>query len=191
MEAAVRTLAGKMNWKVQMLLRSRKSFSTEDLIIQYKQQVLSFLEYRTGAIYHANTTVLRQLQGIQDRFLRELGIPKEAAFLDLNLAPLAMRRDIALLGVIHRAALGEGPPQFKEYFSRRQGSLRLLDPLEGKNVLLLMRRSIWGLVRVYNTLEGTLQCGSVKELQKHCQDRAKQVVAKRLLADWDTLYSPR
>ena len=102
-----------------------------------------------------------------------------------------MRRDIALLGVIHRAALGEGPPQFKEYFSRRQGSLRLLDPLEVKNVSLLMRRSIWGLVRVYNTLAGTLQCGSVKDFQKHCQDRAKQVVAKRLLADWDTLHSPR
>ena len=43
-EAAVRTLAGKMGWKVQMLLRSRKSLNSKDLSIQYKQQVPSFLE---------------------------------------------------------------------------------------------------------------------------------------------------
>jgi hypothetical protein len=50
MDSAVRDLAGKVKWKLRMLLRSRRSFSTEDLIVQYKQQVLSFIEYRTGAI---------------------------------------------------------------------------------------------------------------------------------------------
>ena len=193
MDAAVRTLAGKMRWKVKMLLRSRKSFSTEDLVTQYKQQVLSFIEYRTGAIYHATATVLRQLDGIQERFLRDLGITKEAALLDLNLAPLAMRRDIALLGVLHRAAIGEGPVQFREYFVRKEGSWRLHDHLENENASLLMRRSIWGLVRVYNTLAGALQCSSVKDLQMLLQERAKRVAAKQLLpeADWAQLYSPK
>ena len=193
MEGAVRSLAGKVKWKLQMLLRSRRSFCTQDLVLQYKQQVLSFIEYRTGAIYHATTTVLNQLDRTQDNFFRELSIDSTAALMDFNLAPLSMRRDIALLGILHRAALGEGPPQFREYFRRKEGSLRLVDPLENKTLTpsLFMKRSLWGLVRIYNSLGATLQCGTVKDFQRHLQDRAKRVVCKNLLADWDTLYSPR
>ena len=191
MEVAVRALVGKVKWKLQMLLRSRRSFSTEDLIIQYKQQVLTYIEYRTGAIYHATKTVLRQLDVLQTRFLRDLGITAEAALFDFSLAPLPMRRDIAILGVIHRSALGDGPAQFKEYFKRRAGSWRLVDPLDGRSHSSFIKRSIWGLVRVYNTLGGTLQCGTVKEFQKHLQDRVKRVVEKQLLVEWCTLYSPR
>ena len=102
-----------------------------------------------------------------------------------------MRRDITLLGMIHRSAIGDGPEHFKEYFKRRGGSLRLVDPLEGGSPSKLMRRSTWGLIRVYNTLGGTLQCATVQDFQKHLQDRAKSVVAKKLLVDWATLYSPR
>jgi hypothetical protein len=184
MGSAVSSLVGKVKWKLRMLLRARKSFSTEDMVLQYKQQVLSFIEYRSGAIYHATTTILRKLDVLQDRFLRDLGISKEAALLDFSLAPLAMRRDIALLGILHRAALGE-------YFRRKDGSLRLIDPFENRSPSLLMRRSIWGLVRVYNSLGGTLQCSTVRDFQKHLQDRAKSIVAKKLLEDWETLYSPR
>ena len=66
-----------------------------------------------------------------------------------------------------------------------------MDPLDGRSTSPFMKRSIWGLVRVYNTLGGTLQCGTVKEFQKHLQDRAKRVVEKQLLVEWCTLYSPR
>ena len=105
MESAVRSLTGKVKWKLLMLLRSRRSFHTTDLVIQYKQQVLSFIEYRTPAIYHATRTVLGRLD--KQRFpFRELGIIREASLLDFNLAPLSTRRDIALLGLLHRAAIG-------------------------------------------------------------------------------------
>ena len=174
-----------------MLLRSRRLFNTADLVVQYKQQVLSYIEYRTPAIYHATATVLQQLDKTQDRFLRELGIDSTAALMDFNLAPLSMRRDIAILGLLHRAAVGDGPPQLRELFKRRTGSLRLLDPLEGQSPSIRMRRSIWGVVRIYNTLGGTLQCGTVPVFQKHLQDRAKRVVTGSLLAEWHTLYSPR
>ena len=36
-ENAVRSLTGKVKWKLQMLLRSRRSFHTTDLVIQYEQ----------------------------------------------------------------------------------------------------------------------------------------------------------
>ena len=191
MTTAVRALVGKVKWKCQMLLRSRRSFNTVDLVVQYKQQVLSYIEYRSAALYHATSTVLMRLDKQQDYFLRELGITREAALIDFSLAPLSMRRDIALLGLIHRAALGEGPSHFREYFRRRPGSLRLVDSLEESRASPLMQRSIWGLVGVYNKLGRTLQCGSVKDFQKHLQDRAKRVVEKQLAENWYTLYSPR
>ena len=191
MEVAVRALVGKVKWKLLMLLRSRRSFGTVDLMIQYKQQVLTYIEYRSGAIYHATATVLRQLDRLQDKFLRDLGIAPEAALMDFSLAPLSMRRDIAMLGILHRAAIGEGPEQFREYFYRKPHSLNLHDALEGKTATLLMRRSIWGLVKVYNSLGGARACKSVPDFQKLLQERAKRIVVKQLLDDWDTLYCPR
>ena len=191
MTSAVHTLVGKVKWKVKMLLRSRRFFGTVDLVLQYKQQVLSFIEYRTPAIYHATATVLKQLDRTQDGFLRELGIDSAAALMEFNLAPLSMRRDIALLGMIHRAAIGDGPPQLREIFRRRPGSMRMEDPLADQNPSRLLRRSIWGLVRVYNNLGATLECATVPDFQRHLQDRAKRVVEKRLTEDWATLYCPR
>ena len=64
--------------------------------MHFKQRVLGFVECRTPAIYHATTTVLNQLDRTQDNFFRELGIDSTAALMDFNLAPLSMRRDIAL-----------------------------------------------------------------------------------------------
>ena len=116
MQNAIKALAGKVKWKTVMLLRSRRSFSTEDLVLQYKHQVLYYIEYRSAAIYHATSTVLNQVDKLQDNFLRDLGITREAALMDFNLAPLFMRRDIALLGLLHRSAIGEGPTQFRELF---------------------------------------------------------------------------
>jgi hypothetical protein len=191
MENAVRFLTGKVKWKLHMLLRSRKSFRTEDLVIQYKQQVLSYIEYRTPAIYHATKTILSRLDKLQDRFLLELGITKEAALMDFKLAPLSMRRDIAMLGILHRAATGDGPEHFREYFRRRSGSLMLESPTATNTVSLLWKRSIWGLIRVYNTLGGALQCAAVKDLQFMLQERAKRIVVKQLNDNWEELYSPR
>ena len=86
MEAAVRALATKVKWEIQMLLRSQRTFSVEDLVIQYKQQVLTFIGYRTGTIYHASKTVLNQLDVLQTRFFRELGIAEEATLINFSLA---------------------------------------------------------------------------------------------------------
>ena len=67
--------------------------------------------------------MLRRLDKVQESFLRQL------VLLEFNLAPLSMRRDIAMLGIIHRAALGDGPTQFREYFYRNASGLRVHDVL--------------------------------------------------------------
>jgi hypothetical protein len=72
------------------------------------------------------------------------------------------------LGVLHRAALGEGPPQLQQIFKRRPGSLLLQDPYDTEVVLPpymtsrhpIIKRSTWGLIRVTMAL-GAEPRGSV------------------------------
>ena len=57
-------------------------------------------------IDHAAESKLDELDAIQHRFLRALDLSQENAFLRYNLAPLRLRRDIAVLGFLHRIQLG-------------------------------------------------------------------------------------
>ena len=85
------------------------------------------MEYRTAAVYHATRSLLEKLDNIQARFLGDAGVDDIAAMIRFNLAPLRMRRDIAMLGIIQRAVLGKGPPHFREHFKMGADG-KLLDP---------------------------------------------------------------
>jgi hypothetical protein len=56
MEGSISALAGKVKWKIVMLLRSRKSFSTLDLVLQYKQQ--AYLISNTGLLQFTTQRLL-------------------------------------------------------------------------------------------------------------------------------------
>ena len=60
-------------------------------------------------MYHATKDVLSRLDHVQNKFLRDVGVDALTALVEFNLALLAVRRDVAILGVIHRTVLGEGP----------------------------------------------------------------------------------
>ena len=81
-----------------------------DLMMLYKSHVLSFIEYGTPGVHFASASVLKDLDDVQKLFLVQIGISEETAFMDFNLAPLNVRRNIAMLGCIHRAANCKGPP---------------------------------------------------------------------------------
>ena len=59
MNDAVHDLAKECRWKLKAILRTRKFNTGEGLINLYKAQILSFIEYRTAAIYHACSTALQ------------------------------------------------------------------------------------------------------------------------------------
>ena len=88
---------------------------------------MAYLEYRTPAVYHATRQVLAPLDRIQDKFLNDIGVDGVTALMRFNLAPLSARRDMAMLGLIHRTALAKGPRHFGEHF-RREGPGKLEDP---------------------------------------------------------------
>ena len=116
MDDAVHDVAIECGWKLEKLVQSRRFFNGRELIALYKAHVLSFTEYRTSAVYHASTSVLDKIDKIQDKMLKIAGSTEIEALLVHNLAPLKTRRDIAMLGVIHRAALGQGPAQLQHFF---------------------------------------------------------------------------
>ena len=68
------------------------------------------------AIAHAAQSDLLPLEDALTTLLVRLGISHEEALMHFNLAPLNTRIDIALLGIIHRAACRKGPTQFHNFF---------------------------------------------------------------------------
>ena len=203
MTSAIDELVRGITWRLRALRRGRRYYSTYDLLRQYKARVLSYAEHRTAALYHATDSALHRLDSLQTRFLRELGVSETDALLTHNLAPLAARRDIAMLGVIHRATLQKGPPQLHRFFRRAaelpfertradaaRHSRHLEDPRQGR-FLEILKRSALGLVAIYNLLPAEVVLETdVSRFQGQLQLLLKGAATARH-PRWRRLFSPR
>lgn len=74
---------------------------------------LSFVEYRTATIYRACDSSLATLDHVRNKLIEAAGMTAVDALVTCKLAPLSSRRDMALLGLIHRMVWGKGPRQFR------------------------------------------------------------------------------
>ena len=195
---------GEARWKLKTLLRSSAYHTDADLVALYKARLLSFLEYRTAAVYHATSTTLGPLDKVQEKLLNVVGCTSLDALFFWNLAPLNTRRDVAMLGLVHRAVLGLGPKHFQRFF-RQQGVREVahwtrgatrrhhLQLEEGSyaNCPELLRRSALGLVKVYNLLpQHVVSADSVRSFQRKVQDLMKSRAAAEC-EDWHLTLSPR
>ena len=204
METAVHKLAGEAHWKLRTLLRAAKYHCDADLVLLYKSRLLGYLEYRTPALYHASDTTLQALDKVQEKLLRVVGCTEREALQHWNLAPLSTRRDIALLGLVHRTVLGKGPKHFGRFFQRKapaQPSFwtraaerrhdKQLEEVVYPNCPELLRGSALGLVRVYNWLPAdTVRATTVKEFQFNLQNLVRER-ARSNCKDWVRTFSPR
>ena len=134
-----------------------RNTSVVSVLADAKKCQTELLEYRTPAVYHAAKTTLAGIDAVQRRFLRECGLSDEEALLHFNLAPLETRRDIAVLGLIHRSVLGGGPRHFANMFlpsppSASQKHDKQLLTHRSPRHLQILSRSALGLVDVYNLL---------------------------------------
>ena len=117
MRSAVDGLVMEAGWKLKMVIRTRRFYTDAELVVLYKAHLLSFLEYRTPAIYHAKREILWKLDRVQSRFLEDAGLNEADALMKFSLAPLSGRRDMAMLGLIHRTVLGRGPRTLETTFA--------------------------------------------------------------------------
>ena len=199
MSDAIHGAVTEAGWKLKTLLRTRRFYNDAELVLLYKSHLLSAIEYKTPAIYHARRVDLVLLDSVQQKFLREAGVDELTALRQFSLAPLATRRDIAMLGLIHRTVLKKGPPHFREHFKpaepARPGEVRrhrrhLADP-RAEWTGRAVARSVLGLVAVYNLLPDELtRLNAVpafqSALQRLVQDRADDGAA-----DWQSTLCPR
>ena len=205
MHSAVQKVVSKAKPKTQALLKLRRYYSTSDLVYQFKAHVLCVLKSCTAAVYHAASSVLRPLDRVLDSFLEELKLSREEAFLRYNLAPLTFRRDVAMLGLLHKCTLGLAHPRLQELFppaplrpeprystraSAARHSRQLLERCKG-HFLETTRRSVFGLVKVYNYLsQDTVDLDSVKSFQAALTAKARKACTTGDTG-WANLYSPR
>ena len=202
MTEAVAETVDATSWKLSTLLRSRRYFCDADMVCHYKSQILSFVEYRTPGIYHACSSSLSRLDAVQHRFLERIGVSAKDALFCFNLAPLSSRRDIAMLGVIHRSVLGLGPDQLKQFFcrdneytvnatrlGRRRHSRQLVDR-RGAQFTEQFRRSALGLVAIYNLLpEEIVMAPTVALFQSQLQNLLRTHAMSS--QEWQDLFTPR
>ena len=205
MHSAARVVATEAGWRLQSLLHAKQFFSMVDLFRLYKSQILSYIESSTSAVYHASTTVVHRIDRVQLRFLREIGCSEFRALAQFRLAPLESRRDISMLGALHRVVLGCAPPQAAALFPvlgvvdepfRRQ-FLRHWRPLHNRQMATpvtfastdVLKRSVFGLVRCYNRLpQEIVDISSVKKIQRRLQ-LALIGFAKTGAENWQRLFS--
>ena len=187
---AVSEIVSAAGWKLKTLLRTRRFYVDADLVVFYKSHLLGYLEYRTPAVYHSTRSVLCRLDAVQTRFLKDIGIDEQTALLRFHLAPLSARRDMALLGLIHRTVLGKGPEQFRVFFKLEDQSMALQDPRKTTKSPLI-KRSMFGLIAIYNMLPARIRSAeSVPVFQKGLQDFMITFAAAGF-PQWSEVLSPR
>ena len=142
---------------------------------------------------------LEVVDRIQRGFLNEVGVGEFTAFMSFNLAPLSLRRDIAMLGMIHRPDLGEWSAHFQRFFyvapstarrsARHQRHNRQLYEYPHGDYLDMVGRSALGAVSVYNLLpQEIVDAESVKLFQRSLQDLARYAAASNR-PEWQQLFS--
>jgi len=207
MHSAARQVATEAGWRLQQLLKARRYFNTPELVHLYKAQVLSYVESSTPGTYHAAPSVLDPVDRVQRRLLRELGLNELEGLLRYRLAPLPSRRDMSMLGVLHKVNLGLAPPQLAAFFPRlgeahepmgRQ-RVRGWQPLHDKQLGTpcddystdTLARSLFGLARCYNQLpQRVVDRPTVKAFQRCLQEALKVYgSAPGAPENWPRLYT--
>ena len=108
-----------------------------------------------------------------------------------------------MLGLIHRAVLGMGPPQFEKYFRRAGAPLHphgrniesrhtsQLSTFRKGKFLDIMGHSVLGLIDIYNLLpQSVIDAPTVKIFQRRLQDMLRNE-AENGYNGWPRLFSPR
>ena len=179
MDQAIDRTLSQFRPRITALLRTRGHYSVKDLIGQFKTQIWGIMEANNGGIFHAATTHLMKFDNAQRHFLRKLEVSEAEAFLKFNFAPPTLRRNIGILGLLHKRVIGQAHPRFESllpWFETRYGFVNpgrhtkqlYSNVMEITAYLDLFKRSIFAMVDVYNHLpQYVIDSDSVSTFQKH------------------------
>ena len=157
---------------------------------------------------YVNDTLLKKIDDIQFQFVSALGLSIEQAFLEHNLAPLRLRRDIAILGFLHRCTLNQVHPLIKIIFghlprnglqSTQKHSHQINHHMHDVRAHFgLYHRSILAMTHIYNNLpQGLVDAPSVKKFQSLLTGMARIRLERHqwyellISKDWSAFFSMR
>ena len=199
MEPAIESILSRCRPKVKAILRTRRFYSIPDLLMQFKTHIWGLCEHHNGAIYHAAQSHLGRLDNMQRGFLHELGISEKDAFLNHNFAPLSLRREIELLGFLHKRVLNQCHPAiaatlpFATHTTNPEWHTRQLynHSYETPCRVELFKRSILALVGIYNRLpQNCVDSPNVMIFQRTLTRMAK-AFCEHDHPRWKVFLSPR
>ena len=131
------------------------------------------------------TTLLDKIEQVQRHFLSRHQVDEKVAFLDHNFAPTRLRRNIAILGLIHKRVLGLCHRSFDEllpWYSQRIETPRGFGHdkqlyghwREATQHRALFSKSIFGMIDIYNNLpQYVVDAGTVSVFQSFLTNMAK------------------
>ena len=182
-------------------MRTRGYYSVSELITQYKTHVWGLVEIHCGGYFHAASSLLDKVDQVQRSFLHHLQISEADAFLDFNFAPTILRRNIAVLGLLHKRVLGLCHRSFESllpWYSQRLGERAVGHNkqlyghwLEVKEHRALFSRSIFSMIDIYNNLpQSVVDAPSVSSFQSRLTEIAKKR-CKNLDSMWHLSFCRR
>ena len=186
MRTAVDQLLAKIRPKSKAILRTRGYYSVPELLQQYKTHIWGLVECNAGAFFHVVSSLLLKIAQVQDNFLHKLNLSNSEAFLKFNFAPTILRRNIGILGFLHKRVLGLSHPSIEKllpWYSQRFDESRGLGhnkQLYGHSVEIshqrsLFNRSIFAMVDIYNNLpQEIVDASNVKLFQSLLTKIAKE-----------------
>jgi len=198
MRNAVDAMLTKIRPRIKALLRTRSHYSAASLIDQFKAHIWGLMEAHSGGIFHAATSILAQFDNSQRHFVEEIGETEANVFLKFNFAPPTLRRNIAMLGMIHKKVLGKCHPSSdallppKGFVEEGRHSKQIYPHWnEVKAHRALFNRSIFGMVDIYNNLPQTfVDTQTVSEFQSKLTDIAK-LRCERMDLEWSLSFCRR
>ena len=114
MSQAIDKILSQMRPKRQAILRTKPHYCVKELINQFKTHVWGIVETHSGAIFHASDYLLDKLDSAQRHFLNEVGVTEAEVFKEYNFAPPKFRRDIGVLGFLHKRVLRKNHPDIQK-----------------------------------------------------------------------------
>jgi len=202
MQSAVEQVLSKIRPKVTAILRTRGYYTTQELILQFKTHVWGLIETNMAGYSHAAPSLLEKIDDVHYRFLRDLEVSSSDAFLEHAFAPPSLRRNLGILGLIHKRVIGKCHPSFDRLlpwwtskFSEPRGrghNKQLYGHwVEISHHQAIFQRSIFGMRDVYNDLpQGVVDSPSVSSFQ-HSLTHIVRTRCQLQDADWASSFSRR
>ena len=199
---AVDKMLSQIRPKVKAILRTKPFYEKKELISQFKTHVWGNMECHNGGIFHASTYILDKLDMVHYNFLRDLDVHPSEAFLEFNFAPPKLRRNIGILGLLHKRVLGLSHPLFQDLLpfcndvpnSAPHGchNKQLYGHLPDVEFqLVLYCRSIFAMTYVYNRLpQYVIDCKTVSLFQS-CLTKIVREACTNGDPDWSEFFSCR